>query len=235
MASTGSNGEDGEGRARLVLEVDAVVFDCDGVLVDSGDSVDRCYRRWVEELGLGAEALALDIHGRTSLATAQTLLPPDQAEAGAARWEQIEIDDAASVLEVPGAGALLRSIPADRWAVVTSCTQPLFAGRRAAAGLPEPAIAVTAEDVARSKPDPEGYARALRLLGVDPSRAVVLEDAVAGLLAARAAGVRWVVRVGPGERLSIEDAVIADLRGVRWTGSLELTGDVWSAELTELS
>ena len=98
----------------------------------------------------------------------------------------------------------------------------------AASGLPLPKIAVTADDVARSKPDPAGYARALQLLGVDPGRAVVLEDAVPGILAARAAGVQWVVRVGLGARTSGEDAVIRDLRQARWTGSLQLTGDVWS-------
>lgn len=226
----GSRQPSGRDRSRepITLAVDAVVFDCDGVLVDSAESVERSWRRWAEQVGLRADAVPAEIHGRTSRATAETLLPPEMVESAAALMERIEIDDAASVRAVPGAQSLLAAVPADRWAVATSGTRPLFSARMAAAGLPVPAIAVTADDVARSKPDPAGYALALRLLGVDPGRAVVLEDAVPGILAARAAGVRWVVRVGLGARVSGEDAVIRDLRHARWTGGLQLTGDVWS-------
>ncbi len=225
----GSPQPDGRGQRSkpITLAVDAVVFDCDGVLVDSAASVERCWRRWAEQVGLSADAMPAEIHGRTSRATAEALLPPDAVASAAALIEQIEIDDAGSVRAVPGARVLLASVPADRCAVVTSGTRPLFSARMAASGLPVPAIAVTADDVARSKPDPAGYARAIRLLGVDPSRAVVFEDAVPGILAARAAGVRWVVRVGQGAPMSEEDAVIPDLRQARWAGGLQLTGAVW--------
>ena len=212
----------------IAIDVDAVVFDCDGVLVDSAESVERCWLRWAQQVGLVANAVPAAIHGRTSRATAEALLPPETVEAATALMERIEIDDSGSVRAVPGARALLESVPADRWAVVTSGTRPLFSARMAASGLPEPAIAVTADDVGRSKPHPDGYARALRLLGVDPARAAVLEDAVPGIQAAHAAGVRWVVRVGLGTGMSGEDAVIRDLRQARWTGRLELAGDDWS-------
>jgi len=220
----------GRGRSRrpITLAVDAVVFDCDGVLVDSAESVERSWRRWAEQVGLSVDAVPAEIHGRTSRATAEALLPPEAVASAAALMERIEIDDAASMRAVPGAQALLASVPADRWAVVTSGTRPLFSARMAASRLPVPAIAVTADDVARSKPDPAGYALALRLLGVDPGRAVVFEDAVPGIMAARAAGVRWVVRVGLGARVSGEGAVIRDLRQARWTGVLRLTGASWS-------
>ncbi len=227
VGSLQPNGRD-QSRKPITLAADAVVFDCDGVLVDSAESVERSWRRWAEQVGLSFDAVPAEIHGRTSRATAEALLPPEAVASAAALMELIEIDDAASVRAVPGAQVLLASVPADRWAVVTSGTRPLFSARMAASGLPLPTIAVTADDVARSKPDPAGYARALQLLGVDPGRAVVLEDAVPGILAARAAGVRWVVRVGLGARMSGEDAVIRDLRDARWTGGLQLTGDVWS-------
>jgi sugar-phosphatase len=217
-----------QSRKPMALAADAVVFDCDGVLVDSAESVERSWLRWAQQVGLSVDTVPAEIHGRTSRATAEALLPPDAVASAAALMERIEIDDAASVRAVPGAQVLLASVPADRWAVVTSGTRPLFSARMAASGLPLPAIAVTADDVARSKPDPAGYARALRLLGVDPGRAVVFEDAVPGILAARAAGVRWVVRVGLGARVSGEDVVIRDLRQARWAGGLQLTGDVWS-------
>src|SRR3974390_1404349 len=222
----GSRGPAGD--RRIALDVDAVVFDCDGVLVDSTQSTDRCFRRWMEQVGLGADALVADIHGRTSRATAEALLPPESVDSAAALMERLELDDVASVREVPGARTLLTSVPADRWAVVPSGTRPLFSARMAASGLPEPAVAVTADDVRRSKPHPDGYARALSLLGVEPARAVVFEDAVPGILAARAAGVRWVVRVGQGVGVTGEDAVIPDLRQARGAGRLELAGGVWS-------
>jgi len=221
-----SRDDDRHGR-RTTFDVDAIIFDCDGVLVDSAVSVERSARRWAEHFGLDADAVLADIHGRTSRATAERWLRPEAVDAAATLMEQMEVDDAAAVREVPGAGALLATIPADRWAVVTSGTQPLFRARLAAAALSAPRIAVTAEDVERSKPHPDGYARALDLLGVDPARAVVLEDAVAGIAAARAAGVRWVVRVGRGGDLSGEDAVIRDLRDASWTGRLELSGGGW--------
>jgi len=206
------------------FEVDAIVFDCDGVLVDSNESIERSWRLWATRLGLDAAAILPGVHGRTSRAIAADRLPPDQVDAAAGLMEEVELSDVASVREVPGAGVLLAAIPADRWAVVTSGTRPLFEARLAAAGLPTPTIAVTAEDVSHSKPDPEGYARAVRLLGADPARVLVFEDTVPGMAAARAAGVRWVVRIGTGAALADEDAVIADLRQATWTGRLELAG-----------
>jgi len=213
------------GQSRRAFDVDAVVFDCDGVLVDSSESVERCARRWAERLGLDAGAVLLDIHGRTSRSTAERWLPHDAVDAATALMEAMEIDEAASVREVRGAGAILAAIPADRWAVVTSGTRPLFEARMRAGGLPLPAIAVTAENVARSKPDPEGYTRAVRLLGVDPARVLVFEDTVAGLTAARGAAVRWTVRIGRGSVIAGEDAVIPNLSPVSWTGRLELAAE----------
>jgi sugar-phosphatase len=209
------------------FDVDAIVFDCDGVLVDSTESIERSWRLWATRLGLDAGAILPSVHGRTSRAIAADWLPPDAVDAAAALMEEVELSDVASVREVPGAGALLAAIPPDRWGIVTSGTRPLFEARLAVTGLPTPAIAVTAEDVSRSKPDPEGYACAVRLLGADPARVLVFEDTVPGMAAARAAGVQWVVRIGKGAALAAEDAVIADLRQASWRGRLELAGDGW--------
>jgi sugar-phosphatase len=93
-----------------------------------------------------------------------------------------------------------------------------------AAGLPRPRVVVTADDVLHGKPDGEGYASALHQLGVDAGRAAVFEDTVLGMAAARAAGVVCVVRVGSGEPVAGEAAVVADLRQVAWDGRLRLIG-----------
>ena len=65
---------------------------------------------------------------------------------------------------------------------------PLPSPVSARAGLPVPAVLVTAEEVDDGKPDPAGYLRAAELLGVDPAHSIVLEDAPAGVEAGRAAG-----------------------------------------------
>ena len=200
--------------------VEAVVFDNDGVRVDSLASVDRAWRRWSIEHGLDPEAVMPMVHGRPSRDTVAALVAPDLVERAVRRIDELEIDDAADVTALPGAAALLVSLPAGRWAIVTSATEDLFAARLAAAGLPRPPVVVTADQVTRGKPDPEGYLAAVRRLGVPPGRAAVFEDSGTGIAAAVAAGVGTVVRVGTGEPGEGEAAVVADLRSVAWRGGL---------------
>ena len=71
---------------------------------------------------------------------------------------------------------------------MTSCTDALARARLGEAGLPIPAIMVTADRVANGKPHPEGYRAAAAALGFDPAECLVLEDAPAGIAAGRAAG-----------------------------------------------
>lgn len=96
---------------------------------------------------------------------------------------------------IDGALNLLISLPAERWGVVTSC------GRRTAeeligrAGLPQPQVLVTAEDVASGKPAPDCYEKAAAAFGVSPERCLVIEDSPSGATAARLAGMD-VIEVG---------------------------------------
>ena len=105
---------------------------------------------------------------------------------------------------------------AGTWAVVTSGRTDLAVARLAAAGIPRPSVLVCADDVERGKPDPEGYLAAAQRLGVDPADAIVIEDAPAGVVAARAAGVSAVI--GVGDRVADVDGTVTDLRSLRWTG-----------------
>jgi sugar-phosphatase len=102
----------------------------------------------------------------------------------------------AGIVALPGAAELLRSLPADAVALVTSADRILADIRMDAAGLAMPVNAVTAERVTHGKPHPEGYLTAAGLLGVEPEDAVVFEDAPAGIAAGVAAGIRTVA-VGP--------------------------------------
>jgi mannitol-1-/sugar-/sorbitol-6-phosphatase len=127
-------------------------------------------------------------HGLTAAAIVARLLPPERREAGLGRIDALEAGDVADVTALPGAKALLAALPSDRWAIVTSGNHLVATARIQAAGLPEPAVLVTADDVRRGKPDPEPYLLGAQRVGVDPARCLVVEDAPAGLAAARAAG-----------------------------------------------
>ena len=121
-----------------------------------------------------------------------------------------ETADVNGVIEIPGAAALLTAIADAPHALVTSANVPLATVRMDAAGLPMPSIRVTAEDVTRSKPDPEGFLAAAALLGVDPSECVVFEDSPAGIAAGRAAGMR-VIGVGAASFALDPDWAVTDL------------------------
>jgi mannitol-1-/sugar-/sorbitol-6-phosphatase len=175
-----------------MIDVAAVLFDCDGVLVDSEASVERAWRGWAAERGLDGEAVMAIAHGRRTEDTLRELGFSAGLAAEVDRLEGAEIADAADVTAFPGAAAALATLPPETWAVVTSGTRALATSRLAAAGLPLPAVLVTADDVAAGKPDPEGYLEAARRLGFSPSDCLVLEDAPAGVQAALAAGMRVV-------------------------------------------
>ncbi|WP_416477641.1 HAD family hydrolase [Streptomyces sp. LKA04] len=172
----------------------ALLFDNDGTLVSSLESVGRCWTRWAEEYGITAERFAgVELHGRTAAEIAADLLPADLVPRAVARIEQLEVEDVPNggVRLLPGTGDFLGALPADRWAVVTSATRRLAEARLDAVGV-LPKNLVAADDVTRGKPDPEPYLLGARILGVDPADCVVFEDAPAGLRAGRAAGMRTV-------------------------------------------
>ena len=196
----------------------AVLFDCDGVLVDSDDSVTAAWSRWAVEHGLLPAEVVAVVHGRRSADTVAALLAEPQRAAALELIDRYEVQAARDVTAVHGAGALLSSMPIEAWAVVTSGRRELAAARLAAAGLPAPRVIVTADDVRRGKPDPEGYLAAAARLGADVADAIVVEDSADGIRAARAAGVGAVLGVGDRARDADIDAVVRDLTGVTWTG-----------------
>ena len=197
-----------------------VLFDCDGVLVESDASVDAAWSRWAVKYGFAPETVGDVVHGRRASDTVALLIDPgvhDPAQA-LADINAYEVESAASVTAIPGAISLAGAIEHGRWAVVTSGNRVLAAARLAAAGIPGAAVVVTADDVTEGKPPPEGYRSAAAQIGLPPDQTVVLEDATAGVLAARAAGVSAVIGVGRRALESDADVVVADLTAVSWTG-----------------
>lgn len=178
------------GDARLACA--AVLFDLDGTLVDSTACVEGLWRSWCARHGLDAEELLRISHGRQNRATIRAIAPHLDTPAEIAALQRAEESARDGIVPVRGAARLLRSLPGDRWGIVTSAWRTLAEIRLRHTGLPVPDVLVTADDTTASKPDPAGYLLAAERLGVPASACVVVEDAPAGAAAGRAAGMRVV-------------------------------------------
>ena len=158
--------------------------------MDSTPAVARCWSRWAVQYGFNAEEVVRQAHGRPSIMTLRELMPDGNYEEENRKMEEWEIADTDGVVPLPGVMDLLRALPADQWAIVTSCTRPLAEVRIRVAGLPWPKKLVTSADVQRFKPEPDPYRKGAELLGLSPADCVVVEDAPAGIRSGRAAGSR---------------------------------------------
>lgn len=198
----------------ILLPVDGVLFDCDGVLVDSLEPAADAWDSWSRRYAPDYDFRSQMEHGVRARDVIATLVGADVLEEAIAALDHAELTNASATAEILGAVDLTRSLPADRWAVVTSATRELARRRLTAAGHPAQRFLIAADDVTRGKPDPEPYLRGAEALGLDPAACAVLEDAPAGIRAARAAGVRWVIGVGDHLEGAPVDAHVPDLRSV---------------------
>jgi sugar-phosphatase len=204
-----------------------ILFDMDGVLVSSIDSVVRSWRRWAELYKLpNAETFEIP-HGVRAKDIIKTLLPEVDLQEAVRVIEDIEVEDVADLRVLPGVKRLLEGLPPERWAIVTSSTQRLLLARLGAAKLPVPKRIISGDMVKRGKPDPEPYRRGAELLSFRPEECVVVEDAPSGVGAGKAAGCRVLGVLGTHSA--------AELRGADWVvGSLEglvATADAKGLEL----
>jgi sugar-phosphatase len=172
------------------IRCQAVLFDMDGVLVDSTDAVARVWRKWALERGFDPEKVVRAAHGRPSIDTVRDFLPNADSHSENLEVERQEIEDLEGVVAMPGAVALINSLPAGRWTVATSATRPLAEVRLRAAGFAILPTLITSGDIQHGKPDPEPYQKAAARLGFPASECVVVEDAPAGIRAGKAAGAR---------------------------------------------
>jgi len=170
------------------IECKAVLFDVDGVLVDSTRSVERTVHAWAKRHRLDPMRVMQVAHGRRAVDTVRLCAPHLDAELEAEELQRMEVEDARGVRAVDGAADLLAAIPPGAWAVVTSSARAVATARLHNVRLPVPRLLVSAEDVANGKPHPECYLKGAELLGVSPNACAVVEDAPSGVLAAREAG-----------------------------------------------
>ena len=183
----------------------AVLFDLDGVLVDSTPAVTRVWARWANEHGFDPDEVVHNAHGRPSIETLREYLPNADHEKENLVIEQCEVEDLEGVIPLPGALNLLSTLPPGRWTIATSCTRRLAEVRIRAGGLPVPEKIITASEITRGKPDPEPYLKAAALLGFPAGHCVVVEDVPAGIRAGKEAGATVIAL-----RTTVPDAELRD-------------------------
>ena len=177
-------------HGEIQVACSAILFDLDGVLVDSTPAVARVWGGWAREHGFDPQEVVRRAHGRPSISTIRELLPGADHEAENREVERREIEDVEGVVVLPGARELLNSLLPERWALVTSCTRPLALARLQAASLPVPRHFITSTDIVNGKPHPEPYLKAAKILNTPPADCLVVEDVPAGVRSGYAAGAR---------------------------------------------
>jgi len=200
-----------------IMQCRAVLFDLDGVLVDSRRSIELIWHNWATSRGLDARPFLEVAHGRRTSETLHLVAPHLDTAAEVAVLDRMEEIETRGLAAAPGAAALLRQLTEQQWAVVTSGSSAVARLRLATVSLPTPHVFITAEDVTRGKPDPAGYLMAAARLGHAPSDCIVLEDSPPGVAAGKAAGMRViaVLTTHAAAQLEAADARLAALSSLR--------------------
>jgi sugar-phosphatase len=195
----------------------AILFDLDGVLVDSTTVAGRVWKTWAQEQGLDPEYMVHFAHGRPTIETVRLVAPHLDAQHETAKIEDREVNDVDGLKPVPGAKEMLTAVPPNRFAIVTSGSRRLATARLKAAGLPVPAKMIAADDITKGKPDPEPYLKGAKLVGRPPQDCMVFEDSPAGIHSAKAAGMRVVALATtfPVAELAEADAIVKDFAMVK--------------------
>lgn len=201
----------------MQIECAAILFDLDGVLIDSTKTITRLWQQWAQRHDLDLTAIMQVAYGRRAVDTIRLIAPHLSVEEEARYLAAIELADTQDVVAIDGASPLLHSLPPDAWAIVTSGARDVVIARLRSLGLPIPHIIVTAEDVVKGKPDPEPYALAATRLGIAADQCVVVEDAPAGIAAARSAGMSSVAVASThtGQELAAATLVASRLSDIR--------------------
>jgi len=195
----------------------ALLFDLDGVLVDSTPAIIEVWSAWSRVNGVEAEKVMSVMHGRRSVEVLQVVAPHLDAMTEVKAIEEAITNYKDGTVTIRGAAGLLQSLPNGRWCIVTSGLRAFATARLRAADLPVPKVLVCADDVVNGKPDPEPYLKAAQLLSVPARECLVVEDAPAGIRAAHAGGMKviGITTTYPHEDLCEADFVIETLAQVR--------------------
>jgi sugar-phosphatase len=200
----------------MSLSCTAVLFDLDGVLIDSDAAIEQRWRQWAEERNVPFEEVEAIYHGRPMVEVIEEVAPHLDAQRESNRMRDVMTAAPEAVRAFDGAGALLEGLPPGRWAIATSGRRRTATNRLDHVDLPVPNVFITADDVERGKPAPDAYELAAERLSVSPSDCVVFEDASYGVTAGRRAGayVIGVATTSDAEALADADVVIPSLAAV---------------------
>lgn len=217
----------------IVLHPRGILFDMDGVLISSIGSVERSWERWSAARGIDPARAISIAHGRRAIETVRLLRPDLNADEELAWLEQMEMDDNAGVEILRGVRPILDTLPEKFWTVVTSATDRLARSRMEYAGIPVPSRIVSAEMVARGKPDPEPYVHGAQLLGLSPADCLVIEDSSSGAKAGRAAGCKVLATLFSHSTESLTDAdwIVRSLEDVQ----VRVSGEILDVRFTPVS
>lgn len=201
------------------LLCEAIVFDLDGVLVDSTLSIIKTWENWAIRHNVDIKKILNIMYGRPPGETMRLVAPHLDIETEAAKFIIAEINDVAGLVPVKGAKSLVKSLPVTTWGIATSGIQDLAVARLQAVGLPIPPVLVTADTVKRGKPDPESYLLAAKQIRVPSEKCIAIEDAPAGITAARSAGMKviGITTTHPPEALKGTDAIAVNLSAIKST------------------
>ena len=206
----------------MIFEASGLLFDNDGVLVDSMGTVDGSWGKWSKTYSPGFQ-ISYEHHGRRASEIVASLIGEELFEEALAEINRLELELTHLTTAMPGAKKLLESLESGTWTVVTSAGRDLGTSRLKAAGLPVPNELVSADDVSSGKPNPEPYLMGAKKLSLDISECIVFEDAPSGVAAGVAAGARAVIGIGEEVLESKADIVISSLEGISFLGGkLEL-------------
>ncbi|KAJ7596611.1 HAD-like protein [Mycena floridula] len=223
------------------IVVDAVLFDMDGTLIDSTPGVLKAWRTFCKDYSLSEDPaeVAHAAHGRRMTDSLREICAVTETnlEAEIERFEEEVIQGGPVVL--PGAIALISQIETEAprlgWTIVTSATN-FYAPRaleRCSIPLPKAGI-VTSNDVKHGKPNPQPYIAGAVKCGVDPTKCLVIEDAIAGMHSGRAAGSKVIAVCTSTSRKTISessanpDFIVNDLTKIsaKWKdGKIEILID----------
>jgi sugar-phosphatase len=197
----------------------AILFDLDGVLVDSAELVERTWRIWATRHRLDPETVIAAAHGRRTLETVKIVAPQLAADAEVASLEANEAMSTDGIHEIEGAREILEQLPPGSWAIVTSGIRAVAEHRIVYTRLPTPRVMICAEEIEHGKPHPEGYLTAAARLGRAPGECIVIEDAPPGIEAAHAAGMRVIAIASTYSRarLTAADAIVERISDLRIT------------------
>ena len=175
---------------KITLTCHAILFDLDGVLLDSTSCIERHWQEWANKHGLDLKKVLQNAHGVRTIETIRLVAPHLDAEKEAAEFTANEILDTEGVVAIPGAKELMAHLPTGKWAIVTSGGFELVQARLKKADLPMPKYIISADDVNQGKPSPQPYLMGAKKLGIPIDQCVVVEDAPIGVKAGKAAGMR---------------------------------------------